>query len=181
MTPILGIMASQISGHLATPNNYESIATTTLSSGATTITFSSIPSTYKHLQIRTMFVSSALVNPILRFNSDTGANYSWHHLYGDGASVASNGGASATLMYFSYIAGTFATNPAVTITDVLDYANTSKYKTARTLSGYDSNGNGEIAVWSGNWRNTAAITSITLYNDQGNFNTNSSFALYGVK
>jgi hypothetical protein len=85
--PILGIMASQISGHLFAPSGaYDSIATTTLSSPAASITFSSIPATYTHLQIRGIARSTAAAgNVSIAYNSDTGSNYAGHDLYGDGA------------------------------------------------------------------------------------------------
>lgn len=160
---------------------YDALGVVTVPSGGlSTITFSAIPSTYKHLQIRTSFTGSSVVNPQIRFNSDSGSNYSWHHLYGDGTNAYSNGLATQSFMYFSYLPNT--SYPAATITDILDYASITKNKTVRTLSGSDANGSGEIALWSGSWQNSStAINSITLLNNGGNFNQNSVFALYGVK
>jgi hypothetical protein len=191
--PILGIMASQISGHLAVPNNFESIATTTLSSAAATITFSSIPATYKHLQIRAISRSSRAIVAgnivILRFNADsTAANYySTHNLAGDGstaysqsiADVGENGiwaGISKGDSTGANIFGTF-------VTDILDYTNTNKYKVTRSLQGMDNNStDGLILLVSGLWLSTTAITSITLVdNTSNNFMQYSSFALYGIK
>ena len=95
MSPILGIYASQITGHLFTPSNsYTSIATATVDSGgASSITFSSIPSTYTHLQIREISRGAAVqtsTNIQMQFNSDTGTNYSDTWLYGNGTSAVSN-------------------------------------------------------------------------------------------
>ena len=67
------------------------------------------------------------------------------------------------------------------VIDILDYANTNKYKTLRTLNGGDANGSGNIQIESGSWRNTAAITSITLTHNGSGFTQYSSFALYGIK
>lgn len=100
----LGILASQISGHLASPTSYESIATVTVGAGgSSSISFSSIPSTYKHLQlrgiVRTTDTSAAASdgNYIgIRFNGDTGANYVAHNLYGNGGSAVATSGTGLT-------------------------------------------------------------------------------------
>ena len=174
MSPILGIYASQISGHLFAPSGaYDSIATTTVGSGGTgTITFSSIPSTYTHLQLRVMAVYSA-ANPFgtLRFNGDSGSVYWWHQLQGNGSAAS----ASAYASLGSSI-------PTVQVADILDYTSTSKNKTIRILEGYDANGSGTLRLASGLWSATpAAITSITISTSTGTFAEYSSFALYGIK
>jgi hypothetical protein len=66
------------------------------------------------------------------------------------------------------------------VIDILDYANTNKYKTMRTLSGYDANGSGNVGLFSGLWMNTAAVTSINLLTFYDQYATYSSFALYGI-
>ena len=182
MAVSLGILASQISGHLWAPEGaYDSLATVNLSAATSSITFAGIPSGYKHLQIRGMNLSGAATGDLrAQFNSDTGSNYSLHYVAGDGASTYAGGGANTTYAYGGQ--GGSSTNPAVFVLDILDYANTSKNKTTRTLSGYDPNGaGGWIFLGSGNWRNTNAITSITLFINGYNLNQYSSFALYGVK
>ena len=179
--PMLGIMASAISGNL-TAVSYDSISTGVVdSSGAASITFSSIPATYTHLQLRCMTLSGSVSGDVrMQFNADTGTTYSIHNLYGTGAAVTAQSVASTT-----YITGAFsgsATQPGVSVIDILDYANTNKYKTARILAGLDVNGAGGYALFSsGTWRNTAAVTSITLFINAVNFNQYSSFALYGIK
>ena len=189
MTPILGIMASQISGHLVVPNNYESIATTTLTTAAATIDFTSIPATYKHLQIRVMSQDSrnTPINRLtLRVGSgsiDTGANYAYHYLSGDGATVSSSYDLSTTRIPAGYSYSTTSSSIfGVGVWDIFDYANTNKKKTIRILSGADSNGGGELAIASGAWFNTAAIDTLQFYsNNAGNLTTYTSIALYGVK
>lgn len=181
MSPILGIWASQ--NYPRITGSYESIATTTVGAGgSSTITFSSIPSTYKHLQIRIMNLSSSAESDIrMRFNSDSSSNYSQHAIYGSGSGTP---GAYGTVNSNYASAGLTggATYPSVSIIDILDYENTNKFKTTRTLSGDDTNGAGFVFYYSGNWRNTNAITSITLTHFQSvNFNQYSSFALYGIK
>lgn len=184
MSPILGIYASQISGHLFAPTGaYDSIATTTVGAGgASTVTFSSIPSTYTHLQVRTFIKGSADDQDVwVNFNADTATNYSEHRIYGDGASVVSGGATStAKIEYFGRSgSGTSVFGPS--IVDILDYANTSKYKTIRSLTGWDNNSSGFVMFTSGNWRSTSAITSMVITPQSGTFAQYSSFALYGIR
>lgn len=180
-------MLNVISGLLGegTPlstNSYESIQTITVGGGgAASIDFTSIPSTYKHLQIRILGKAANNGNTTYRFNSDSGANYSWHSLYGSGSSAAAYSGASSTLMYTGEVY-TNANIFSAEIVDILDYANTNKYKTMRALSCVDLNGGGSIQLDSGSWRSTAAISTISIYPPSaGSFSQFSSFALYGIK
>lgn len=163
-------------------NSYESIMTTTVGAGGTsTITFSSIPSTYKHLQIRYINTTSTVnQNLYITFNSDTGSNYSWHRLFGDGSSAIADAGSTTTYMQIGRSGGN-STSFAGGVMDVLDYSTTSKYKTARSLYGTDQNGSGLIFLASGLWQNTAAVSTITFTPASGNFAQYSSFALYGIK
>lgn len=162
-------------------NSYESIATVTVGSGGNTyITFSSIPSTYKHLQIRwSALNSSAMTDVYARFNSDSGSNYSFHQVYGDGSSTAAGGFANQSAFYCGI--GGNTTSPSVGVVDLLEYQNTNIYKTGRSLAGIDLNGSGYVQFKSGGWRNTAAISTIDIYATTGTFNQNSKFALYGIK
>jgi hypothetical protein len=176
--PILGIIASQNYPRVTDTGAMFPISTVTVgSAGAASITFSSIPSTYTHLQIRGIGLITSAGGFTIQFNSDTGSNYSWHQLYGEGSIAQSNSGATQTFMYMAYGGGS-TTAPNALVTDVLDYANTNKYKTIRSLSGNDLNGSGGIQFWSGNWRSTSAITSITI---TASFNQYSQLALYGIK
>ena len=184
MSPILGIYASQISGHLVT-NNYSSIATQTVGSGgASSITFSSIPSTYTHLQIRIAAQTNRGTYGIddlkIFINSDTGNNYSFHDLWGDGGTAGAASATSAGRIETYRTLGTTAGGSfGVSILDILDYANTNKYKTVKTLTGIDSNGSGLVGMWSSVWMSTAAITSILL--NPNNFATGSTVQLYGIQ
>jgi hypothetical protein len=151
MTPILGIMASQISGHLET-GAYESIATETVGGGgSSSITFSSIPSTYTHLQVRCVTRSSgAAANSVLTFNGDTGNNYASHWLTGNGSAASSGSSTSRASMYID-ILGANASGAmwSADVVDILDYTNTNKNKTIRVLAGQDFNGSGTIWLASG--------------------------------
>jgi hypothetical protein len=181
--PILGIIASQISGHLFAPSGaYDSIATTTLSTATSTITFSSIPATYTHLQLRGIFNSSVTAQALLRLNSDSGSNYSYHQLEGNGSSAVAGAGTSTTsIIHFVNGMESGTTAGSAFVVDILDYANTNKYKTTRALTGTDKNGSGQIFLVSGNWRNTAAVTDISLTTNSGTFAQYTQVALYGVK
>jgi hypothetical protein len=187
MTPILGIMASQISGHLET-GAYESISTVTVGGGGSAIiTFSSIPGTFTHLQVRAIVRDTGAsygYNVRLRFNGDSGSNYTRHNLEGNGSSASSSGSSSAetSIPIAQTTGGTNLTgNFSSFICDVLDYANTNKNKTARCLAGYDDNGSGYINLRSGSYMQTTAITSMTLESTGTLFEQYSSFALYGIK
>lgn len=162
--------------------DFDSISTTTLGSNQSTVTFSSIPQTYTHLQLRCNILSSVAggSSATIRFNSDSATNYSWHTIYGSGAAAGAGSGVTQNLIYLYFTGNT--TSPSGNILDILDYTNTNKFKTSRILEGFDVNGvGGYTAITSGNWRSTAAITSIVLTSTSGTFNTNSSFALYGMK
>jgi hypothetical protein len=185
--PILGIMASQISGHLWSPEGaYDALATVTITTNTNSIVFAGIPTGYKHLQIRQITSSTSsggYIDQYLRLNGDTGNNYTLHVLNGDGSSAT--GAASTSQPYWRYSDSADGTSIfGAAVVDILDYTNTNKNKTMRSLGGWDQNGTGQIALRSGLWSNTAAITSITLICGTAGayfFKPNSQFALYGVK
>ena len=177
------------SGVAAATNSYESIQTYSVGAGgSSSITFSSIPSTYKHLQIRaisrTNEASTGQSAFWLQCNSDTAANYSWHRVYGNGATATAGAGTSTTWALVGI--GSYANNPAnefgATIVDILDYAATNKYKTFSGLTGEDENGAGYVGLHSGSWRSTNAVTSLTISPAATtSFVQYSSFALYGIR
>lgn len=171
-------------------SDYELITRTTVGAGgSSTITFSSIPNTYKHLQIRVLARSNygggQLTDYLkLRYNSDSGANYSVHVVYGNGSSVTALGFDNQSENWIQRVSASGATASAFgsAVVDILDYANTSKYKTMRNLGGVDNNGTGLTYSASGSWRNTAAISSISIEAGAGSsLDQYSSFALYGIK
>jgi hypothetical protein len=186
-----GSSAESAASNSVTPFSvaYESIATVTVSGSASSITFSSIPQTYTHLQIRgiarsTGALTGAYVFGDIMFNSDfTGTNYYQHYLEGNGSSVS----AAANNHPLWYWAGDNNTNANIyggVIFDILDYTNTNKNKTVRILGGVDNNGSGAIDFHSIVWNNTAAISSIRLtipFGSYGVFQNKTTFALYGIK
>ena len=183
MSPILGIWASQ--NYPRSTNSYESIATVNGTGSSGTITFTSIPSTYKHLQLRFMSASSGtggVENPWLRFNNDSTTLYSAHRLYGDGNSVSADAFTTVAQIRAGFVNDSSNVDIlGVAVIDILEYANTNINKTVRLLSGVDKNGNGFINLGSGNWRSTAAINRIDLIVNGLNWTADSTFALYGIK
>jgi len=173
-------------GVAASTTAYESIATVAVGAGGSSvITFSSIPSTYKHLQIRELSqinVTGGSKDVYLRFNSDTATNYSMHTLYGNGSSASAGAASSATYIELASV-GTTAGASVFSggVIDILDYADTNKYKTTRSITSWDGNGTGVAFFYSGNWRSTSAVSTITLTASTGSFSQYSSFALYGIK
>ena len=168
------------------PSNYESIETQVVGAGgASSVTFGSggtIPQTYKHLQIRaTLLSSTATANQAIQFNGDAGSNYVRHALYGNvgsnGVGTASTGNTSIRVSTFT---GASSSNPSLMVIDIWDYRDTNKNKVVRSLAGTDQNSSGEVALLSGLWLNTNAITSITITGG-GTLTQYSHFALYGIQ
>jgi hypothetical protein len=184
--PILGILASGISGNLWQPSNsYDSIATITPYTTTTTVNFTSIPQTYRHLQVRLLAVNGNNSGRLTFNNDSTNGNYASHELYGNGSSAFGDayvGTLTGILMpgYGGMGSGSF---PTASVIDILDYTNTNKAKTVRGLSGIDQNNtNGVIEFGSGLWNSTAAITSLKItIAGAGTIGANSHFALYGIK
>jgi|688.fasta_scaffold1164540_1 hypothetical protein len=175
---------------LALDNNFmEPIATTLVGSGGVnTVIFNDIPQNYKHLQLRSIAQcstnSSAWQRIVVAFNSDTtDANYTDHIVQGNGSS-ASAVAETSTRKGFGAAAQTGTSIFFANITDILDYTNTSKHKTSRTLRGMDNNGANAtpVSLESSLWMSTFAISSITLtLEDNSKFNQHSRFSLYGIK
>jgi hypothetical protein len=160
------------------PVTYDNIATTTLGTAASEIIFSSIPGTYTDLKIVFTFVPSAGTYASLQFNSDTGTNYSWTRLSGDGTTAAS--AFTATTSFIRGGVGITATSPIFFSADIFSYAGSTN-KTAFTDTSNDQNGTGRKDIVVGLWRNTAAITSIRIFPATGTFSTGSTATLYGIK
>jgi hypothetical protein len=176
--PIFGITASSNMSTKLT--DFYQIATTTVGSGGiANIDFTSIPQDYTHLQIRGI-ISGTGNDLRLRFNSDSGSNYTYHYVYGDGATAAAGASSATDGSYIGYVSNT--SNATFTfVTDILDYKNTNKFKTIRTINGQDLNGSGLAMLSSSHWRSTTAVTSVRLLLNAGNIGQFSSIQLYGVK
>jgi hypothetical protein len=159
---------------------YEPIATQTLGSSATSVTFSSIASTYTDLVVVMAVIPTGTLGygPYFQFNNDTGSNYSLTWLQGDGSSATSGRQRNETKGYLSWSIGFSGTGNA--IASIQNYSNTTTNKTYidrlnETAGSYPGAG-----ATVGLWRNTAAISTIKIGTD-GTFNTGSTFTLYGIK
>ena len=189
--PILGVIASSTRQGQATDTGamFPIFATTVGSAGAASVTFSNIPSTYTHLQLR-IFAKSNNANANdagglnTRFNSDTSNSYSYHYMFASSTGALSTGNASSvdsTLVGFVNSNNYPASNFTASVIDILDYKNTNKFKTHRSLGGNNGNGAGYAWFASGSYQKTNAISSITMTPYQGSLMQYSSFALYGLK
>jgi hypothetical protein len=186
---ILGILASSGGAAAGAAPSFESIATTTLSTGTASVTFSSIPATFTHLQLRVIARTDRSNNFdafIIKANNDgTIANYTYHYVYGDGSSAGAgneNNTYAGAVVYRLPAASAAASIFGSTVTDILDYKNTNKYKTLRSIGGVDLNGSGEIYFGSNLWLSTTAISSLVIVPRTGtNFVQYTQFALYGIK
>jgi hypothetical protein len=184
MSPIIGVIASSISGRLWEPQGaYDALATVTVpSGGVASITFAGIPNDYKHLQIRGLCGTTTNASINMYYNSDTTAgNYAYHRVVGDGSGVSSAAGTSLPRILDLSGNSTFF---YASVIDVLDYASTSKNKTARALQGYDTNGGpptSQVTLASELWLSTAAVNSVQLTPASGNFVQHTQFTLYGVR
>lgn len=155
------------------PSTYTPIATTTLGSAARSITFSSIPGTYTDLIVVIGSLANAEAYFATTFNSDTGNNYSSTYVFGTGSSVASSRQSNV-----GSIAGSRSDTNAVFILNIMNYANTTTYKT--TLSRTSNAGQIAIAVV-GLWRSTSAITSVTVSGQDSDWSSGTMATLYGIK
>ena len=163
---------------MAAGNTYVALATQTLGSAAASVTFSSISGSYTDL-ILVANAQTTTNQDALRaqFNSDTATNYSYTQLYGLGTSTGSNRGTSQTGVRLSNGAPNSGSEFGVSISHIMNYSNSTTYKSilSRTVSSYIT------SSFVGLWRSTSAITSITVYPENGgNIFTGSSFTLYGI-
>jgi hypothetical protein len=170
------------------PGAFESIATGTVGASSTSaaITFTSIPSTYAHLQLR-MFARGTISERIdVRFNNDSGAtNYDNHRLNGNGTTAGVDARINNNALFVSsrgYGVPATALIGSAIVMDILDYTNTNKYKVTRTLSGQELNtSNSDIEFTSGSWKNTAAINRIDVSIPASTLAQYTHIALYGIR
>jgi hypothetical protein len=164
--------------------SFESIATFTPNNTTNTYTFSSIPGTYKNLQLRMNTTGSLQNQIILQANGVSGTSYAYHFIDGRSSSTsAGSGTGTSNIQIYGASYGTVATHPTVSIVDIIDYASGSKNKTFRTLSAANGNTTNIISgiqLGSGLFMSTSAITSLTVTYMSNNI-TSGSIALYGVK
>ena len=177
--PILGVIASSTRQGQATDTGAMfPIATATGTGASGTIVFSSIPQTYKHLQLRCVLGNASGSATAITINSGSFARR--HYLYGTGSGSTISGSDTGNDLFLSTNTTTTPLITAINIVDILDYTSTTKTKTYRVLSGDDYNGSGGVFLWSGLDLSTTAINTITLTTGS-NWSTTTRIALYGIK
>ena len=163
-------------------STYEPIATTTLGSATNTVTFSSITGSYTDLVLvvsSTTAVDSASTR--IRYNNDSSSLYSRTNLEGTGTSALSGRTTNATSIGMESNIGTDSVSPSIFIIQVMNYSNTTTNKTTLIRqAGFFTGGEGTSAQV-GLYRSTSAITRIDILETANNFNTGSTFTLYGIK
>jgi hypothetical protein len=171
---------------MAAGSTYSPIATTTLGSNQTTITYSSISASYTDLLLVIAGRGTRTgntVDTLLRYNSDSGSNYSYTHLYGDGSSAASDRASnqtSATAGFWIPAASTSSGIFSAMTLHIFNYSNTTTNKTSIVRESQQSNTGGLPGASVSLWRNTAAINRIDLSLGVGDWATGSTFTLYGI-
>lgn len=155
-------------------NTYIALAQTTLSSATSTVTFSSIPATYRDLVlVITASSTSGVAETGLRFNSDTGSNYSRVLMFGSGSST---GSFSSTISYIGLI-DAFTSVGSMSIAQIMDYAQTDKHKTVLLRRSFPAD---SVAASAIRWANTAAITTLNIFTVSSSLAAGTTIALYGV-
>jgi len=179
---MIGALVAGITGSGgASLSSFESISSASGTGSSGTITLSSIPSTFKHLQLRIAVFASA-GSCVIRVNGDSGSNYARHVLRGNGSAASAFGVASTTEAASLFPGGISSTYADVAIIDILNYGSTSAYKTFRIFSGQDFNtSSGYLEMTSGLWMSTSAINSISVINASQNWTTDTRVSLYGIK
>jgi hypothetical protein len=189
----LGVLAVAGAGAAGGGNSFDLLETTLISTNTDSVTFSNLGnySAYKHLQIRMTLRNAALGEPgslLIRFNGDSGSNYARHILFGNGTTVTSSASSSASSISTNYMvpSNDFPANVFGSyIIDILDFSNSSKNTTIRALWGFTATSasydeDHRIALQSGLWNNTAAVTSI-LIDPFSDIAAGSRLSLYGIK
>ena len=157
-------------------STYIALATTTLSSATSTVTFSSIPATYRDLILVVRHQVTQLTNVGLRFNSDTGSNYSGVEMVGtEGGSATS--ATSSTTSIQSRFGGGMINNGSISIYQIMDYKETNKHKSVLTRHNWPGQA---VSAVASRWANTSAITSLSISTNEPSFASGATFSLYGV-
>ncbi len=158
---------------------YDKIATTTLGSAASSYTFSTISGSYTDLiLVFSTKLTSGSDGVNMQFNGDTGSNYSFTYLSGNGTSASSFRYANTANIKAAFNGVPTTADGHLSIVQVNNYSNSTTYKTALVRDNNANNGTGAIV---GTWRNTAAVTSIVLTAVSSTFTAGSTFTLYGIK
>lgn len=161
---------------------YELISSTVLGSANSTISFTSVAQTYKHLQVRFAAKNTSFGPDLyMAFNGAT-SGFSMHFLRGNGSAVSSSNYLNQSAIWMLNAVSRSNTTSAFSagVIDILDYSSTSKNTTTRTLNGRADYEN-DVYLQSGLWNNTAAVSQIDFTLSGGSFATGTRFSLYGIK
>jgi hypothetical protein len=155
---------------------YTPLANITLGSSAATITFGSIPATYRDLVV--VFSGLATNRGNIRINGDTGANYNWQRMSGNGSSTNAASSINQTQGLLSEFANPASTSvPLLFNINIMDYSQTNKHKTIISRADYAPSGTDAVV---NRWANTAAVTSIQIFLVSGSWQAGTTAALYGI-
>jgi hypothetical protein len=155
---------------------YDLIASNVLTTNVSSVTFSSLPSTYRDLVLVIRSNTSNNGNPRIRFNSDTGSNYSQVRMTGNGSTATS----ATSTTFAGIITGDFAYagSSSSYIVQIMDYSATDKHKTVLSRANESA---GAVEAIAGRWANTAAVTTLTIDEfSGGTFSSGGTFYLYGI-
>lgn len=158
------------------PATYDKIATTTLSSNQATVSFSSISNSYTDLVAILSVKGTSNMDVWIQFNGDTGTNYSFTTLRGNGTTVTSDRYSNQNYGYADLDGYANTTNFSTRIINIMNYSNTTTNKTFLARSATAGNGLDAIVNL---WRSTSAINSIT-FSASASYTTGSTFTLYGI-
>jgi hypothetical protein len=186
--PLLQTFGNASRRGFAPPSNgagpaYELISTASGTGSSGTITFSSIPSYYKHLQIRYAVITASGGSSVnLRINGDTASNYYQHGFIGYNGAVGAYASSNTSMLIGGLNTGSSATYPFIGVVDIVDAFSTSKNKTVKSLSGIaaTTGGNSELGLQSGLWNSTSAINSVSIIVGS-TFNTTTRISIYGIR
>jgi hypothetical protein len=160
------------------PATYEPIASTTLGSAAANVEFTSISGSFTDLRVILSGTGSSSTQVDITVNGDTGTNYSWTGLSGNGTSAESYRLSSRAQIRPDYYNSIGSSDPGVIIVDFMSYANANVFKTVlmtSALAGAATHRN------VGLWRSTSAITSVKFAATVGNFASGFRVSLYAIK
>lgn len=165
------------------PITYEPIATTTLSSAASLITFNSIPNTYTDLKLVLVAIAnSSTIGGYIIYNNDSGANYSYSNMRGDGSTMGRSNVAPATQINLAFSSSASTTIPAFYTADIFSYAGSTFKSCLITSAANLDTSAGATEKFVGLWRNTTAITRLDIYtNAVANFGIGTTATIYGIK
>jgi hypothetical protein len=156
---------------------YRPLANITLGTAASSVTFSSIPATFRDLVVVLLGEGSTTLEGRIRLNGDTGSNYTYVRMSGDGSAVSSAAPAAGTSGFLSSVAKATTTVPLQMTINIMDYSATDKHKTIVSRANQSANGSEGLA---NRWANTAAVTSVAILTSTGNWAVGTRVALYGI-